>query len=71
MVDGYGMMLSFTTKERAFCLFISGRYVGLKVAPTTDPYPGIVEVCGYDLRKILARWDELYRIKIVPRAKSG
>ncbi len=65
LVDGHGVMLSITTKRRAFCFFLSGRYLGGKVAPTTDPFPGIVEICGYDIEKILDRWDQLYRIKIM------
>ncbi len=69
LVEGHGVMLSVTTKKRAFCFFVSDRYVGGRVAPTTDPYPGIVEVCGYDLHSILDRWPELYRIKIMD--KSG
>jgi hypothetical protein len=64
-------MVSFTTKQRAFSFFVSPKFVGGKVAPTTDPYPGIVELCGYDLRKILERWDELYRIKIMNREVPG
>jgi hypothetical protein len=70
LVEGNGAMLSITTKKRAFCFFLSGHYVGGKVAPTTDPFPGIVEVCGYDIRKILDRWDDLYRIKIMTREKT-
>ena len=69
LLDGDGLMLSITTKSRAFCFFISGHYVGGKVAPTTDPFPGIVEVCDYDIKRILDRWNELYRIKIMTRAE--
>lgn len=65
LLEGHGVMLSITTKKRAFCFFLSDRYIGGRVAPTTDPYPGIVEVCGYDLHRILDRWAELYRVKIM------
>jgi len=64
LVDNTGAMFSVTTKKRAYFFFLSGRYMGAKVAPTTDPYPGIVEVCGYDIPKILSSWDSLYRIKL-------
>jgi hypothetical protein len=64
LVDGTGAMFSVTTKKRAYFFFLSGRFVGAKVAPTTDPHPGIVEVCGYDIPKILSSWDRLYRIKL-------
>jgi hypothetical protein len=70
LVDGSGIMLSITTKKRAFSFFLARRYVGGKVAPTTDPFPGIVEVCGYDIRRILECWDDLYRIKIVTQAPA-
>jgi hypothetical protein len=35
------------------------------IAPTTDPYPGIVEICGYDIQKIVYNWQRLYRVKLV------
>jgi hypothetical protein len=65
LIEGRGVLLSITTKRRAFYFFLSSRYVGARVAPTTDPYPGIVELCDYDLYRILDRWNELYRIKIM------
>jgi len=64
LVDGKGAMFSVTTKKRAYFFFLSGEFVGAKVAPTTDPYPGIVEVCGYDIPKILHNWERLYRVKV-------
>jgi hypothetical protein len=64
LVDKDGAMFSITTKKRAYFFFLSGEFVGAKVAPTTDPYPGIVEVCGYNIPKILRTWDVLYRIKL-------
>ena len=65
MVDGHGVLFSITTKKRAFFFFLSRRYLGGRVAPTTDPFPGIVEICGYDIEKILDRWESLYRVKIM------
>ena len=71
MVDGHGVMFSVATKRRSFNFFLSGRFVGGKVSPTTDPFPGIVEVCGYDIDKILANWERLYRIKMTSRSQRG
>lgn len=65
LIDGRGIMLSVTTKSRAYFLFVCGSYVGMKVAPTTDPYPGIVEICGYDITRILRSWQRLYRVKLL------
>jgi hypothetical protein len=64
LVDGQGAMLSLTTKKRAYFLFVTGIYVGMKVAPTTDPYPGIVEISDYDIAKILKNWSRMYRVKL-------
>jgi hypothetical protein len=64
LIDENGAMFSVTTKKRAYFFFLSGEYIGGKVAPTTDPYPGIVEVCGYDIPRILRNWDRLYRVKL-------
>lgn len=66
LVDGKGALLSITTKRRAFFLFLSAKFIGGRVAPTTDPDLGIVELCDYDIDKILANWNLLYRAK-VPR----
>lgn len=63
LVDGQGAILSVTTKKRAYFLFFSRYFVGGKVGPTTDPYPGIVEVCGYDIEAIVRNWDRLFRVK--------
>jgi hypothetical protein len=63
LVDGRGAMFSVTTKRRAYFLIVSSTFVGGKVAPTTDPYPGIVELCGYDIGKIVREWDRLYRVR--------
>jgi hypothetical protein len=64
LVDGDGAMFSVTTRRRAYFFFLSGTFVGMKIAPTTDPYPGIVEVCGYDIPEILRNWERLYRVKL-------
>jgi len=63
LVERNGMLLSVTTKKRAFFFFVSRRFIGLKVAPTTDPYPGIVEICDYDILRILSQWDRLHSVK--------
>ncbi len=63
LVERNGMLLSVTLKRRAFFFFVSRRFIGLKVAPTTDPYPGIVEICDYDILKILSEWDRLSSMK--------
>jgi len=65
LIDGQGMMLSATTKSRAYFLFFSSSFVGLRVGPTTDPFPGIVEICGYDIRRIISNWERLYRVKAI------
>ena len=64
LVERNGALLSITTKRRAFFLFLTGRYVGLKIAPTTDPYPGIVELSDYDVLTILRNWKRLSRLKL-------
>lgn len=61
LVDRYGILLGLTTKKRAYFFFVTSLYVGIKVGPTTDPYPGIVEVCGYDISRIVRQWDKLYK----------
>ncbi|MGA2665750.1 MAG: hypothetical protein ABSF83_12495 [Nitrososphaerales archaeon] len=70
LVEGRGVILSVTTKDRAFFFFLSRRYVGARVAPTTDPFPGIVELCDYDIDRILERWDELHRVKVMDADRS-
>lgn len=65
LVDKNGAMLSVTTKKRAYFFFLARGFVGGRVAPTTDPHPGIVEICGYDIPKIIQNWDRLYRLKLL------
>jgi hypothetical protein len=64
LIDGQGALLSVTMKKRAYFIFLSRPFVGGKVSPTTDPFPGIVEICGYDIGEIVRNWDRLFRIKI-------
>ncbi|MCL4355141.1 MAG: hypothetical protein JRN56_01885 [Nitrososphaerota archaeon] len=62
LLEGNGLMLSVTTKKRAFFVFLSSVYIGCKTAPTTDPHPGIVELCDYDIKTIIREWSRLYRV---------
>jgi hypothetical protein len=64
-----GILISVTLKSRAFFIFISPLYIGVRVAPTTDPYPGIVELCDYSIPRILSDWDRLYLVKRVPKQR--
>ena len=64
LLDGDGMILSVTMKKRAFFVFLSSAFVGCKTAPTTDPNLGIVELCGYDIKKIVREWPRLYRVSV-------
>lgn len=64
LVYKYGVMFSVTTKRRAYFFFLTNIFVGAKIAPTTDPNPGIVEICGYDIPKIINNWDRLYRVRL-------
>lgn len=69
LVERTGILFSITTKSRAYFFFMCSRCLGIKIAPTTDPYPGIVEVCGYDISRILQNWNRLANIKLRQRAK--
>ena len=64
LVEPNGVLVSLTTKNRAFFFFASSGYFGMKVAPTTDPDLGIVELCNYDIAEILRNWDRLWRVKV-------
>jgi len=70
LIERSGVLLSITTKSRAYFFFICSKFLGIRVAPTTDPYPGIVEVCGYDIARILENWNKLANIKLRERTKS-
>ena len=39
----------------------------MRVAPTTDPFPGIVEVSDYEIEKIVENWDAIANIKLPKR----
>lgn len=67
LLDGDGLLLSLTTRRRAFFLFFSRLYVGVRVAPTTDPDLGIVELSGYEIPIILKEWDRLSLMKLPKR----
>jgi len=73
LIERGGILFSITTKSRAYFFFVSTSLVGIRVAPTTDPYPGIVEVCGYNISRIVRNWKNLANIKltnVAPRARS-
>jgi len=69
LIEQAGILFSITTKDRAFFFFISRSLLGIRVAPTTDPYPGIVEVCGYSIPRIVQNWKNLANIKLTNQAK--
>lgn len=64
LVEQNGLLLSITLKSRAFYFFLSHHFIGMKVAPTTDPFPGIVELSNYDIDAILRNWSRLSRVKV-------
>lgn len=64
LVEKTGILFSVTLKQRAYFFFMSTRMFGVKMAPTTDPFPGIVEVCNYEIPKIVDSWNELANIKL-------
>jgi hypothetical protein len=64
LVDRKGILLGVTTRSRAYFFFVTAKYTGIKTGPTTDPYPGIVEICNYDLDKIVTEWDHLYKYRL-------
>ncbi|MEM0121650.1 MAG: hypothetical protein QW514_00400 [Thermoprotei archaeon] len=63
LVEKSGILIGVTTRSRAYFFFITAKYTGIRLGPTTDPYPGIVEMCDYDIEKILTMWRELYRYR--------
>lgn len=69
LVEKTGLLFSVTTHRRAYFFFLSTRLFGIRTAPTTDPYPGIVEVCGYDIPTIVDEWNRLSNL-IVRKPKS-
>lgn len=69
LVERTGILFSITTKSRAYFFFLCTKLLGIRVAPTTDPYPGIVEICGYDIPRIVQRWDKLANVKLKSKTK--
>jgi hypothetical protein len=69
LIERTGILLSITTKSRAYFFFVCTNSLGIRVAPTTDPYPGIVEVCDYDIPRIVKNWRELANIKLREKSK--
>ena len=71
LVEKTGLLFSITTRQRAYFFFISTRLLGIRIAPTTDPYPGIVEVCGYDIPTIIDQWDHLSNLIVKNSRTEG
>ena len=69
LVERKGILFSVTTKSRAYFFFISSKLIGMRTAPTTDPFPGIVEVSDYDIEKIARNWDTISNIKLSEKLK--
>jgi hypothetical protein len=69
LIERAGALFSFTTRSRAYFFFLSTQLVGVRVAPTTDPYPGIVEVCNYDIASIVRHWEPLANVKLRRKIK--
>ena len=67
LVDRKGAIFSITTKKTAYFFFLTGKFVGAKIAPTTDPDLGIVELCNYDIDRILENWDRLHSVRVTRR----
>jgi hypothetical protein len=64
LIERTGALISITFKQRAFFFFFSTKLLGARVAPTTDPDPGIVEICDYDILTIVEKWDRLANIRL-------
>lgn len=69
LMERTGILFSITTKSRAYFFFACTKLVGIRVAPTTDPYPGIVEVCDYNISRIVQNWSKLANIKLREKSK--
>jgi hypothetical protein len=70
-VERSGVLFSITTKNRAYFFFLSSELVGIRVAPTTDPLPGIVEISDYDIKKIVKNWERLANVKLPAKFSSA
>jgi hypothetical protein len=69
LIERTGILFAVTTKSRAYFFFACTKLVGIRTAPTTDPYPGIVEVCGYDISRIVQNWSRMANIKLKQKSK--
>jgi hypothetical protein len=69
LIEKTGILFAITTKSRAYFFFACTQFLGIRTAPTTDPYPGIVEVCGYDISRIVRNWNMLANIKLRQKIK--
>ncbi len=69
LIERTGILFSITTKSRAYFFFMCSTCLGIKTAPTTDPYPGIVEVCDYNITRIVKNWNKLANIKLRQKMK--
>lgn len=65
ILEKNGAILAVTMRRRSYFFFLSTRKVGTGIAPITDPHPGIVEICGYDVGKIAENWDKLRRVMVL------
>lgn len=70
LLDGDGVILSFTTRRRAFFFFLSRVLIGLRTAPTTDPDLGIVELSGYEIPSIVKNWDRMSLLSVKRRSQG-
>ena len=61
LIDNNGAILAVTARRRSYFFFLSTSKVGMGIAPITDPLPGIVEICDYDVRRIGKNWERLSR----------
>jgi len=66
LLDNNGAILAVTARHRSYFFFLSTSKVGAGVAPITDPLPGIVEICGYDVKRIGQNWERLSRAIRLP-----
>jgi hypothetical protein len=69
LIEKTGIIFSVTMKRRAYFFFVSTKLFGIRIAPTTDPDPGIVEICGYDIPAIVDNWEELANVRLKTRIR--
>ena len=70
LIERNGFLLSITTKNRAYFFFLSSVLIGMRVAPTTDPYPRIVEISNYEIDKIVRDWKKISNVKLTKKLAS-